>query len=798
MKLLNSTVHQSFITSAAAVHSSISRDAENRPSAHISTGASSSRKRSLPSSRDVGSRGFIVAAAAAATVGVALSVTMAAGFQNGMPIRPTTLLHPYHQTGLRVVTDPTSLAPTTTSIETRKSRIQRKQPREKATTNKRVVVDRATLEDLYVLHSALEELDEERRHDSIFLPDDALSPSRRNNKPQRQESTSLKSETKPSNRSSAKSTSKSVKPLGRARMKRSLLSSSPRPLTTTSISKPNTEQHFVQQQRRSGTTADGADPKFRGLTVSPKRKNRKRKSLTKVSPTNRNLYLHPIPDDALGTNPTEMLRLMEEEQDDSLLDVTATEVLDDDGEATFLSSSLDAMYLGGTNVNNVPISERSSTMPGYGQNAMSNRQKAHSDGVKLLEERSGRKLIESTEAKSKRKDLNGAAMYKTSASVPESLMRFAYEIHDVERITAKEEKELGTKTQEAIKIQAVYDGLRKKLAREPTDEEWCAAAGKINMEAISQVIEEGLEAKNRLVISNLRMVQGVVNVYIRNGLQGNYNSGDLMQEGIMVCVGLRIINYAKLNGLCPIYRAFFLTFLLYSLLPLPHLSQALIRAAEKFDPSRGFRFSTYAMYWIRSAIKRDQVYQSRVVQVPLRYHENYKRLIRIQSELKTTLQRAPTKEELVDATGYASHEIDRILEAMKQQNLSFDQNLVNNVTPSKDDGSKDTLYSIIASKVDEGEYNNALHRHLRDDLINTLHQHLTEEEALVLMLRFGLVDNESPNRLSNKTGLRTFAEVSRMAGLKPDKVRRIIQQSLQHLQSVMGDEWHDYQLELQQ
>lgn len=53
------------------------------------------------------------------------------------------------------------------------------------------------------------------------------------------------------------------------------------------------------------------------------------------------------------------------------------------------------------------------------------------------------------------------------------------------------------------------------------------------MEAIRQVLDEGLESKNRLVTANLRMVQGVVNVYIRNGLGAQYNAGDMMQEGIM-------------------------------------------------------------------------------------------------------------------------------------------------------------------------------------------------------------------------------------------------------------------------
>ena len=177
---------------------------------------------------------------------------------------------------------------------------------------------------------------------------------------------------------------------------------------------------------------------------------------------------------------------------------------------------------------------RSSTMPGFKERSSTYREKAFRDGIRLAEQRSGKKFVDTSEAKQKRRQTNGETMYKLSASVPESMMQFANEIHDVDRITPKEEVVLGEKTQEAIRLQKIYDGLVLQLDRDPTDEEWCAAAGKINMEAISQTIEEGLEAKNQLVTSNLRMVQGVVNVYIRNGLRGQYNAGDLMQEGVMV------------------------------------------------------------------------------------------------------------------------------------------------------------------------------------------------------------------------------------------------------------------------
>jgi Sigma-70 region 2 len=199
---------------------------------------------------------------------------------------------------------------------------------------------------------------------------------------------------------------------------------------------------------------------------------------------------------------------------------------------------------------------RSSTMPGF-LNENTAKQRVFRDSVRFVEERTGRKYVDTPEQKQRRRKMNGELMYKNSPSVPDSLVQFASEIHQEERITRREEIELGEKTQEAIRIQHLFQSLEDRLGREPTDDEWCAAAGKINMAAIGQAIEDGIEAKNKLVTSNLRMVQSVVNTYIRNGLSAQYNAGDLMQEGIL----------------------------------------ALIRAAEKFEPDRGWKFSTYAMYW---------------------------------------------------------------------------------------------------------------------------------------------------------------------------------------------------------
>ena len=127
-------------------------------------------------------------------------------------------------------------------------------------------------------------------------------------------------------------------------------------------------------------------------------------------------------------------------------------------------------------------------------------------------------------------------MYGASASVPHSLIQFMDENHKENCITHAEKRELGSKTQEAIRLQNLHHNMIEKLNRQPTNAEYCAAAGKINMEAIMQTIDEGLEAKNKLVTSNLHMVQRVVNMYLRKGLGSQFNAGDMMQDGTLVSV----------------------------------------------------------------------------------------------------------------------------------------------------------------------------------------------------------------------------------------------------------------------
>lgn len=199
------------------------------------------------------------------------------------------------------------------------------------------------------------------------------------------------------------------------------------------------------------------------------------------------------------------------------------------------------------------------------------------------------------------------------------------------------------------------------------------------------------------------------------------------------------------------------------------------------------------MYWIRSSIKREQLVQSRIVPVPQRLYESHKRILKIQSQITKDLGRPPTKQQLAKAVDMSELQLERCLAAVSQRCYSLDQQMANPLKPMNRDR-VDTMYDLIESRTNDSDYDQLKHMLLREELMALLQSHLSEEEVQLLLLRYGM--NDSTAQALNKGPL-TIAEVSRIVGYKPDKVRRMINRSLKHMKSVIGHEWIEYERELQ-
>ena len=304
---------------------------------------------------------------------------------------------------------------------------------------------------------------------------------------------------------------------------------------------------------------------------------------------------------------------------------------------------------------------------------------------------------------------------KPSSSSTNTIAVYLQEISRFPLLDEEEVIILGQQVQRMMSLLEEKEQLEQRQKRIVSQSEWADVVGSSETE-LKQVLHEGSFAKNQMIQANLRLVVSIAKKY----QQRNLEFLDLIQEG----------------------------------------SLGLERAVEKFDPTKGYKFSTYAYWWIRQGMTKAIAQQTRTIRLPTHVTEKLNKIKKAQRELSQKLGRSATTAEVAAELGIKSDAVREYLKIAKVP-ISLDVK----VGEKKDTDLSETIKDHSAEPLDKISLNS-----MKQD-VRMLLAKLKPKEREVLLLRFGLFDGTEW----------TLASIGRRFSLSREQVRRIETKALRKL-----------------